>query len=139
MDAWRQQDALHALGNASPLILIQLGRFRHRSHRHVRKYQGLLLLDELVFIPIFEEGLRTQLQSYKPISGVFHIGNTPASGHYRAFLCEADNAGADEIPEHQGTLDNAYVTDDGIIPQKLERRDHDLVLTNAYLVWLMRV
>ena len=139
VDAWHQQDALHALGNASPLILIQLGRFRHRSHRHVRKYQGLLLLDELVFIPIFEEGLRTQLQSYKPISGVFHIGNTPASGHYRAFLCEADNAGADEIPEHQGTLDNAYVTDDGIIPQKLERRDHDLILTNAYLVWLMRV
>ena len=68
LDSWHQQDALHAVGVAPPLLALQLGRFRHRSHRHVRKYQGLLLLDEMVFIRVFGVGLDTQLQAYKPYS-----------------------------------------------------------------------
>ena len=140
LGSWHQQDALHAVGVAPPLLALQLGRFRHRSHRHVRKYQGLLLLDEMVFIRVFGVGLDTQLQAYKPIAGVFHLGNTPASGHYRAFLCEAASAGVGENPDEPSSLlDRAFETDDGRPPRKLVRNDYDQVLTNAYLIWLLRV
>ena len=140
LDSWHQQDALHAVGVAPPLLALQLGRCRHRAHRHVRKYQGLLLLDEMVFIRVFGVGLDTQLQAYKPIAGVFHLRNTPASGHYRAFLCEAASAGVGENPDEPSSLlDRAFETDDGRPPRKLVRNDYDQVLTNAYLIWLLRV
>ena len=142
IEAWHQQSATHALGSASPLLVLQLGRFRHQTHRHVRKYRGLLMLDGLIKMPCFvdeETSLDVQHVDYRVIAGVYHVGNTPASGHYKAFLCEAaDDDGAGERGEPHSVLENAFGTDDDRPPCKLAPHDKDEILTNVYLVWLLK-
>ena len=142
VEAWCQQDDVHALGYASPLILVQLGRFRVRSHRHVRKFKGLVDLDGVIEMPIFAQEHSQALNriSYRVVAGAFHVGNTPASGHYRAFLSEAGDARGPVNPgEPLRVLENSFETDDGRIPCKLDRADHSLILHNTYLVWLLKL
>ena len=76
VEAWCHQNDAHALGIASPLLLVQLGRFRHRSHRHVRKYRGELKLDGIVHMPIFidENSLELTYAPYRVIAGAYQLG-----------------------------------------------------------------
>jgi len=141
VEAWHRQHALHALGAASPLLLLQLGRFRHRSHRHVTKYRGILLLQGVVHMPCFNDvhqGLDVHTIPYKVIAGVFHLGATPAAGHYRAFLSEAEGVGGNQgVP--QCILQSAFETDDNRTPRKLDPTEYDTILSNMYLVWLLKL
>lgn len=141
VEAWCHQEDVHALGNASPLLLVQLGRFRHRAHRHVRKYKGVIELDGIINMPVYtnDSSLDVVRMPYRVIAGAFHVGNTPSSGHYRAMLSEAGDAMGHRNPGVPlRALENAYETDDGRIPRKLEHSEQHLVLTNTYLVWLLK-
>ena len=138
VEAWCHQDNAHALGIASPLLLVQLGRFRHRSHRHVRKYRGEVKLDGIVQMPIFidENSLELTYAPYRVISGAYHLGNTPASGHYQAVLYEASPLPHQE--EGHPSAPVAYSTDDGRCPRRCNNAELDDALHNMYLVWLMK-
>ena len=101
------------------------------------------MLDGLIQMPCFiDEGtsLAVQHVAYRVIAGVYHVGNTPASGHYKAFLCEADDdKGAGEHGEPHSVLENAFGTDDDRPPCKLTPHEQDEILTNVYLVWLLKL
>ena len=57
----------------------------------------------------------------------------------RPFLCEAaDDDGAGERGEPHSVLENAFGTDDDRPPCKLTPHDKDEILTNVYLVWLLK-
>ncbi|CAE7380080.1 slc47a1 [Symbiodinium sp. CCMP2592] len=142
IEAWQHQNAKHALGYAPDLLMLQLGRFRQRLHRRVRKYQGIVMLPSRVQMPCFTapNELGTHNVDYRIISGVFHLGNTPASGHYRTFLSDAEVRGISDNPgEPHGALANAWETDDGRVPIKLDHTLVDTVLTNTYTVWLAKL
>ena len=143
IQAWHQQHTLHALGVAPPLLVLQLGRFRQRASRHVAKYRGILTLQGVVNMPCYndaQQGLDVHMVPYKIISGVFHIGATPSSGHYRALLSEAgDEQGFRNLGVPDCILQNAFETDDHRAPRQLDPTEHDLVLTNMYLVWLLKL
>ena len=64
------------------------------------------------------------------MTGIIHIGNTPASGHYRSFLSEP--------LEHPGlsALQHARITDDGQHARLMSPDDASLLAkANVYLVW----
>ena len=132
VDAWQSQPHVHALLDVPPLILLQLGRFRHRSHRHVTKLRVEIAIEGTISIPVFDEGLVTRSAQYRVVGGVLHIGGTPSSGHYRSFL--SSFAG---VPEHSA-LDQAYITDDGQMAHPLSAEDRCLISANAYLVWCVK-
>ncbi|CAE7232869.1 unnamed protein product [Symbiodinium sp. CCMP2592] len=137
VEAWCQQDDAHALGFASPLILVQLGRFRQRSHRHVSKFEGIVELDGIISIPVFANDNNLDLNhcQYRVIAGAFHIGNTPASGHYRGLLCEAcDVPGPVNPGVPLRALENAFETDDGRIPRKLDSAEHSLISSKTRIL-----
>ena len=138
VEAWCHQDNAHALGIAPPLLLVQLGRFRHRSHRHVRKYRGEVILDGIIPMPIFidENSLELTYAQYRVISGAYHLGNTPASGHYQAVLYEASTLQHQEGGHPCEPV--TYSTDDGRCPRRCNNAELDDALHNMYLVWLMK-
>ena len=86
------------------------------------------------------QGLDVHTIPYKVIAGVFHLGATPAAGHYRAFLSEAGDARG---CRNQGVppciLQNAFETDDNRVPRQLDPAEYDTILANMYLVWLLKL
>ena len=77
--------------------------------------------------------------SYKVMAGVYHLGTTMSSGHYRAFLSEALSEGGSVNPgEPRCVLERAVITDDGHAPTRIAEADFNTVLTNAYLIWLVK-
>ena len=132
VNAWHSQAHVHALLDAPPLILLQLGRFRHRSHRHVTKLRTVLEIDGAISMPHFVDGLQTQRVQYRVVGGVMHIGNTPASGHYRSFLSSFDG---DPEPS---AMQHAYITDDGQTAHLMSTDEKCLAKANVYLVWCAR-
>ena len=107
----------------------------------MRKYKGVIELDGIINMPVFinDSSLDVTRTPYRVIAGAFHVGNTPSSGHYRAMLSEAGDAmGHRNSGVPLRVLENAYETDDGRIPRKLEHSEHHLVLTNTYLVWMLK-
>ena len=129
VDAWQSQSHVHALLDVPPLLLLQLGRFRHRSHRHVTKLRVEIDIEGTLAIPVFDHGLVTRTAQYRVVGGVLHIGGTPSSGHYRSFL--SSFAG---MPE-RSALDQAYITDDGQVAHPLNAEERRLICANAYLIW----
>ena len=138
VEAWSHQDDVHALGCASPLILVQLGRFRHRSHRRVRKFKGEVGLAGIIHMPIYtgENSLELTYAPYRVIAGAYHLGNTPASGHYQCMLYEASPS-IHSVEAHPNAP-VVYSTDDGRTPRPCNNAEHDDALKNMYLVWLMK-
>ena len=65
VNAWHSQAHVHALLDAPPLILLQLGMFRHRSQTHVTKLRTMLEIDGAISMPRFVDGLLTQHVRYR--------------------------------------------------------------------------
>ena len=85
------------------------------------------------------EGLGVYSVSYKIMAGVYHLGTTMSSGHYRAFLSEALSEGGSVNPgEPRCVLERAVITDDDHAPTRIAEADFNTVLTNAYLIWLVK-
>ena len=133
LQQWSRPQQQHDIGEfAPPLLLVQLGRFRHRSHRHVRKYRGEVKLDGIVPMPIFidENSLELTYAQYRVISGAYHLRNTPASGHYQV-LCEASTL------QHQegGIRVSQSLT---LLIMVAAHADATMQSLTIYLVWLMK-
>ena len=57
----------------------------------------------------------------------------------RAFLSEALSEGGSVNPgEPRCVLERAVITDDGHAPTRIAEADFNTVLTNAYLIWLVK-
>ena len=139
VNAWHSQMAPHGLAAPTSTILLQLGRFHYQPGRPVRKLQVRLETTAHLRFPVFSMGLQTQWYSYYVIAGTYHIGRTPSTGHYRAFLT---NRG---VPGNAGNLEEPYifpdqtmVTDDGVPAQNASREDAEQIFCNIYMLWCVR-
>ena len=141
IEAWKLQHAIHAMCSAPDMLVLQLGRFRQTAQRRIRKYRCILTLPTHVQMPCFVD-VRTRdtySVSYKVMAGVYHLGAATSSGHYRAFLSEALSEGGSVNPgEPRCVLERAVLTDDGHASTHIAEADFNTVLTNVYLVWLVK-
>ena len=141
IEAWKLQHSIHALCSAPDMLVLQLGRFRQNAQRRFRKYRCVVMLPTHVQMPCFVDASErdTYSVSYKVMAGVYHLGTTMSSGHYRAFLSEALSEGGSVNPgEPRCVLEKAVITDDGHAPTRIAEADFNTVLTNAYLIWLVK-
>ena len=92
----------------------------------------MLEIDGAISMPHFVDGLQTQRVQYRVVGGVMHIGNTPASGHYRSFLSSFDG---DPEPS---AMQHAYITDDGQTAHLMSTDEKCLAKANVYLAWCAR-
>ena len=65
---------------------------------------------------------------YSVVGGIFHLGGTPSSGHYRAFVKRLDMHG----------VCHSYVTDDNQNPIPMTAQLEDLIRSNVYLLFCLR-
>ena len=139
VNARHSQMAPHGLAAPTSTILLQLSRFHYQPGRPVRKLQVRLETTAHLRFPVFSMGLQTQWYSYYVIAGIYHIGRTPSTGHYRAFLT---NRG---VPGNAGNLEEPYifpdqtmVTDDGVPAQNASREVAEQIFCNIYMLWCVR-
>ena len=122
--AWQNQHTLHALQVASHLISMQLQRYTQRDSSY-RKVQTPcnILAGELVSMPtFFSDGLQLTCQRYQLYAVVYHIGNSPYSGHYKAALSVASDGKGNQKRWY------FYIVDDG-----LPRNPLQVVIWRTYL------
>ena len=139
VNAWHYQLAPHGLRAPTSTLVFQLARFQHTPGRPVRKLQARLSLSTCLRIPVFTVGLQTQWHEYSVTSGMYHIGRTPSSGHYRAFLTnwgrEGDAANRDEPRDY---YTHTFLTEDGQSAQLVGPDDIEQLYRNTYILWCTR-
>ena len=137
VQAWHAQAMVHGLEVDAPLILIQLGRFRYGSSR-ARKYLRRLNLDRGLRLPMFQTGLATQWIKYELVAGVYHLGRTATSGHYRSFLnCVGATRQPNEDPRSL-PISDCLTTDDGRSALPATQDEYGVIQKNVYLLWYAR-
>ena len=90
---------------------------------NVKCLQQLDIGDGRVQIPIFDEAGTVHMYTYRISALVFHLGLTPAQGHYRCAIQMEDSW---------------LVYDDGRLPDRVEQLPND-ILQQTCLFWLTRV
>ena len=80
-----EQDTRHISGLIAPpdVLSIQLMRFRVSRGGEIQKLEHYTALPARLQVPQFVDGLDTQPVAYALQSVVYHIGDTPHSGHYK--------------------------------------------------------
>ena len=136
VNAWHSQVAPHGLSAGAPVVLLQLGRFKHVVGKPLQKLQNRLEIGTHLRFPVFMAGLQTQWFAYHVVAGVYHIGRSPTSGHYRSFLTDRGFLGSAAnrtmpylFPER------TVVTDDGVPAHHIQPRDVETICRNIYLLW----
>ena len=131
LNAWHHQHYTYALSDPPRLLCLQLGRFRHEGRRTV-KVRHKCQVPKRLQVPVFGgELLECTAHEYILCSGIVHVGDTAASGHYRAMcvhspfetvrsegsspvlrytLCDDDRQASQRSPNLDNLLDhNLYV------------------------------
>ena len=107
LNAWHQQQYIHALIDLPKLLCLQLGRFRHEGSRTV-KVRHRCSVPQRLQVPHFaDDFLECATQEYILCSGIVHVGDTATSGHYRAMCVHspfADTRSEDSSPALRYTL-----------------------------------
>ena len=134
VNAWHSQAAIHALEAPVPLIVLQLGRFTGNGIRRTRKLLQRLNLNGGLQLPVFETGLAAQWCRYSVVAGVFHLGSTATSGHYRSFLNYA-GAGVQSKAREHFQFPATLTTDDGRSALPILHDEAELISQNSYLIW----
>ena len=140
VNAWHYQTAPHGLMALTSNIVFQIGRLKYLPGYPVRKLQVRLALSTRLRVPIFTEGLQTRWHTYNVTAGIFHIGHTPTSGHYRAFLTNWGRVGSAANPDepHDGYCHHTLLTEDGQPAQPMAHEDVEQLYCNTYIVWCTR-
>ena len=81
VDRWSNRGLQYALLQAPQLLPVVLCRWQDG----VKNQASITNLRDVILIPVWQEGQNRNLIRYRLSSGVFHIGDQTASGHYRAF------------------------------------------------------
>ena len=127
VDSWHRQYAWYALTAHSRLLFLQIGRYPDglcKNRQMLRVRPG-----DSVAVPMFaaDGGLETRHESFQIAAIVYHLGDSPTSGHYLTLVgCPND-----------GRWDY-FVCDDNKSPRKARPRDLNDVDHNAYLLGVMR-
>ena len=108
------------------LLVIQLLRFRLVSGR-IRKLTSKVDIPVRLTLPALMD-VRPSTISYRVSAGIFHLGGTPSSGHYRSFVRHLDPS---------GSL-SCIVTDDNRRPEVTTPQIDELIKSNAYLLFCVR-
>ena len=131
LNAWHHQHYTYALSDPPRLLCLQMGRFRHEGRRTV-KVRHRCQVPQRLQVPVFGgELLECTEYEYVLCSGIVHVGDTAASGHYRAMcihsplesvrsevsspvlrytLCDDDRQASQRSPNLDNLLDhNLYV------------------------------
>ena len=123
IEAWHQQEALHALLLAPECLVLQLGRFWQNDAGDICKLRHRVSLDVRTFqAPVFDlNDLTIKWQSYGVSSAVIHMGETIHSGHYKNMLY-------DERLQ-------CWLADDGETASRSSWSDMQLTQTECYLLF----
>ena len=90
--------------------------------------QYSLKIPDNLLIPTLVDGRKIP-QSCRVVSGVYHLGDSPQSGHYRAFF-------HDFRAEHIG-VNHRYMSEDGVRVAELSSKEAEVLLRNFYLLALV--
>ncbi|CAE7838992.1 ODA2 [Symbiodinium sp. CCMP2592] len=140
---WHGQSTIHALEGEAPVVMFQLGRFHDTASTVITKNcQSLKLLPQAL-LPVFSGGLRTRWHAYTLSACIFHIGQSPHSGHYRAVLMGYAVPGISDGMTDAGTGDaggttHQYVTDDDCSAIEVTPELQTLCEQNSYLLFYVR-
>ena len=96
---WHMQPMLHALDYASHTLVLQLARYSEDA----TKLEYPVELSDPLSVPVLgDEGISTNLVSYRLWAACVHYGRQTSMGHYQAVL-KRDR--------------QLYIADDGVAPR----------------------
>ena len=125
---WHQTtEGLQFLIHPPRILFLQVMRFS-LQHGRIRKNNVRLKIPDSLLIPTLVEN-RKALRSYHVVSGVYHLGNSPQSGHYRAFFHEFQSGCDGDI--------RRYTSDDGVSVAELSSNEAEVLMRNFYLLALV--
>ena len=131
---WHQQASIHAVCQASPVLVIHLQRFCHKDGRCEKDCTDVRFkAGQRLQVPVFEQGISCSMHTYMVISLVFHIGETPQSGHYQACLMPSEGLEGVGV---RGT--GIWITDDDQRARKITASQQHHLRHDSYLLWLLR-
>ena len=129
---------LHALVQPAPqLLVLQLKRYSRIGGETIKDFSEIsIAAGSTVCIPCFHNQVddSTYTVQYDVPALVFHLGDEPHSGHYRAALSGVSYASRGEC--HDGCV--FYLTDDNV-PLCEGSRVDPAINCNGYLVGLLRI
>ena len=108
---WYRRGEHNALVYTDGVVVVQLGRFVHG-----RKNMCPISVDEVLWLPIFAEGINVVWESFRVTAIQVHLGHNPHQGHYRSLLrvaslwlyqddgCQAQPASLNAIRKRHGYL-----------------------------------
>ena len=125
--------------HAVDVVVIQLARFAQLSGGRYRKFTGQIVDLHHIQMPVFSNGLQSQWLPFSLCAGIVHIGRSPFSGHYRAFLRTERTMSRDcSLRPHPDQPDATYFADDGIPAVLATDADWSFIHRNAYMLWYVR-
>ena len=129
---WKSQYAIHALQDASSLLTIQLRRYSHQGSAYVKdRVPCILEAGELIYMPIFSDGLCLNYAKYRLLAVTYHLGDSPYSGQYKTALSVAK-------PDSGGQMQwSFFIVDDGKPPVPSTRNDIQEIRNNSYICHLL--
>ena len=128
LQEWHQATGgLQFLIHPPRILFLQVMRFS-LQHGRIRKNNVRLKIPDSLLIPTLVDG-RKILQSYRVVSGVYHLGDSPQSGHYRAFF-------QDFGTEHR-RVNPRYIFEDGVRVAEPSSKEDEVLLRNFYLLALV--
>ena len=149
LELWAyEQDSGHIQALADPPVIlsIQILRFRVNQPGEVNKLLDSVPLVHRIYVPRFTLGIETDQTAYELHSAVYHLGNTPHSGHYKALgrMGEAvvpnDQNGPTGNQRGSGGADNTalYCIDDDAQAARVSFSDVHEIQRNWYLAFFLR-
>ena len=122
-------------GLTHPPLLLTAVLPRFPAEAEGRKDQVRITLNDSVFVPTFV-GPGTDLRhtKYQLRSLVYHLGNSPQTGHYRSSLFEPSS----EEALNTSLYSRAHITDDGTEATRATPATYSDVECNCYLLFLTR-
>ena len=144
---WHSQSTIQALDRGVSLVLFQLVRFRRDAEGVIRKNCQALDMLPHALLPVHGEGLDITWHAYHLSACIFHVGLTPDSGHYRAFLMghaasgvrgSTEDLGTCEVEGDDGVTTHQYVTDDNQQAIRATPALHRDLEQNSYLLFYTR-
>ena len=105
IDSWHHQPSVHASTGDSSCLMLVLARY---SQLELGKNSQCIACHPTttISVPYFTSGLQVEWRRYRLTAGVFHVGQSPQSGHYHAFAMHAasphsQSAGLPQVHPHQ--------------------------------------
>ena len=149
LELWAyEQDSGHIQALADPPVILslQILRFRVNQSGEVSKQTDSVPLVHRIYVPRFTSGIETDHTAYDLHSAVFHLGNTPHSGHYKAMgrmetsVVPIDQNGPTGNQTGSAGADDTalYCIDDDAEAARVSSSDVHEIQRNWYLAFFLR-